>query len=205
MKKRLRICPHCKVKDRHRETTPGRRFVCNACGHKFQRRKDSIVGGKIGPPLGSRNNLTTGLTQFGRKSCGGLDVFREGVRWPRGTAYVPRITKVLADQLRGELCRIHGSTTVLTEALISSALTHEARALLIERMHKKNKKTLSVMEQAELLDKIGKARDQRDRCLERMGLRIKPAEAADIWQAAGRLAEQQNGEPELIATKEAAG
>jgi hypothetical protein len=79
------------------------------------------------------------------------------------------------------LVRIHGATTILSEALISTAQTHEARALLIERLLRRNKRTLSVAEQADLLERIGRARDSRDRVLEKMGLRIRADDDGNPW------------------------
>lgn len=124
---------------------------------------------RSGAPTGNRNAVKHGLRSF------------EQGRWPAGASYVPRIVGKIGAGLRAELVRIHGATTIFSEALISTVQTHEARALLIERLLRRNKKHLSVVEQADLLEKIGRARDSRDRVLEKMGLRIRNDDDANPW------------------------
>jgi len=160
---------------------------------------------KAGPPArrphgntGNRNAVKHGLRSF------------EKGRWPAGSSYAPRITNRIGEGLRAELVRIHGATTIFSEALISTVRTHEARALLIERLLRRNKKKLSVMEQAELLRQIGAARDARDKTLEKMGLRIRPDDTNDIWDfpalpgpAADDAVEPPDAEPDGIPDPDA--
>src|SRR5579859_6702386 len=74
-----------------------------------------------GAPHGNRNRISSGLQSF---VIG---------RYPKGCSYVSRQGHLLRRQLRDAVTRQDGSTNVWSEAVISSACTHETRRLLLLR------------------------------------------------------------------------
>lgn len=125
-------------------------------------------GKRVGAPLDSMNAYKWGL-----------DCFTKG-RWPLQTRYVPRICKQIVAGLRAVLVERDGATNVYTEAILSTINTHEARALLLERRLRKEGKTVDITTYASILEKIGNARTQRDKCLQLLGLDKRITE--DVWQ-----------------------
>jgi hypothetical protein len=142
---------------------------------------------------GNRNRVTSGLRMF-----------QQG-RWPAGTTSFPRMLKELGDGLRKAVTEVCGSTNVLSEAYISTILVHQGRALLLLRLYRRNQKSLRPAELSDLLEKIGKAYDSRDRVLEKLKLDIKKPET-DPWQdLLKRPALPSVNEPELIDKPEQEG
>lgn len=134
---------------------------------------------KGGAPAGNRNSIRSGLKSF---VIG---------RFPPGCSYIARQAHLLRRQLRAAVTAQDGATTVWSESVISSACTHEARRLLLQRWLREadasksttkamkengravsitEKSGLGIMERASILDRISAATDARDRCIRQLGL-----------------------------------
>jgi hypothetical protein len=117
---------------------------------------------KGGAPKGNRSAIRNGARSF---VLG---------RYPAGCSYIARSTHLLRSQLRSAVATQDGSTSVWSEAVIASACQHEGRRLLLLRWLRLEGDKLGTLDRATLLDRIGKATDQRDRCLQLLGLDKKP-------------------------------
>jgi hypothetical protein len=111
-----------------------------------------------GAPANNRNALKSGVRSF---ILG---------RFPTGGSWVARQCHWLRRELRRDVTARDGSTSTYSEAVICSAIVHEGRRLLLARWLRLEGDKLPVSERANLLDRIGKASDARDACLEKLGL-----------------------------------
>jgi hypothetical protein len=142
----------------------------------------------VGAPKKNRNGIRSGLQSF---MLG---------RLPPGCSHVSRYANQLRRQLRAAVTLKHGSTNVWLESVIVSACTHEIRRILLgrwlrladdpETTRKSSSKNglsvsvssssgLSITEKAAILDRIGSATNERDKCLRLLGLDER--ETSDPW------------------------
>lgn len=108
-----------------------------------------------GAPIGNANALKHGLR------CG---------RLPAGCGHIGNAISMFRRTLETESLSVHGELSILHRALINSACRHEQRAQLLQRWLRKEAGTLKTMDKATLLAQQSAATDQRDKCLERLGL-----------------------------------
>lgn len=125
-----------------------------------------------GAPVGNRNRIGPGTHSF---TLG---------RYPKGATWIARQGHWLRRELRRSVTERDGSTSTYTEAVIASACVHEGRRLLLARWLRIEGDGLPVLDRANLLDRIGKASDQRDACLRLLKLDL-PRADADPWAASG--------------------
>lgn len=132
------------------------------------------TGGGGGAPRGNRNALRHGATAV---AVG---------KFPRGAEWIGRQCLALRKLLRQELLQRDGKVSGYSECVLNSACVHEARRLLVARWLRLEGDKLSVMERANLLDRIGRASDARDAALRRLKLHLSPDTGA-LWdQVHGR-------------------
>jgi hypothetical protein len=152
-----------------------------------------------------------GSTHAGRAPGGqpaNTSALRHGLRaarMPRDARYVEHAAQKLRQSLEAAVMTRHGAVSVYHAALVSSAVRHESRAMLLQRWlrlateperrtaattTKSEGRTgtvsiakesgLGIMDRAQLLAQISAATDSRDRCLERLGLDV--GSALMPWQ-----------------------
>jgi len=122
--------------------------------------------GRSGPPKGNHNATRHGLRASGL---------------PPGCTYIEGQISAFKRYVRAEL---GGTLSTWQEATLQSACRHETRALLAARWLRLEAKALTISERAKLLDCIGRASDQRDKCLMALGLDRDPmADAIDALYA----------------------
>lgn len=133
-----------------------------------------------GAPRGNRNRTLHGIR--GWLSIGS---------YPKGAAYVRRITGVMRSQIENAILDTHGEITPFAAALIQSACRHEGKALLVQR-YMRQCPDATIAEKLSMLAAIGNATDARDKCLEKMGLDRTPTKA-NPWSALDRLTANGHG------------
>jgi hypothetical protein len=142
------------------------------------------VPARRGPGFGNRNALKSGVRSF---VLG---------RFPAGGTWIARQCHWLRAELRRDVTARDGSTGTYSEALIASACVHEGRRLLLARWLRIEGDKLPVSERANLLDRIGKASDARDVCLEKLGLHRRVDSMADPLACLDALTAE--ADPEVI-------
>ena len=134
-----------------------------------------------GAPKNNRNRMRHGLT---------------AAKLPAGCQYIEHRVGQFRRQLESEIIECHGEITILSAALVQSAVRHETRAKLLQRWLREGedevrtnvskggtngssttqttevkRTTLSITERSGLLRDISSASDSRDRCIERLDLK----------------------------------
>jgi hypothetical protein len=120
-----------------------------------------------GAPRGKRNSIRSGTHSL---AIG---------RYPKGGTHVARLVHAMRRQVEAEVIKRDGSIGVYQAAVINTAATHEGRALLLTRWLRVEFDRLSVLERANLLERIGTARQKRDECLRLLKLDV--VQKADPW------------------------
>lgn len=107
----------------------------------------------MGAPLKNRNNVGPGV-----------DSFLATGRFPKGASYIGRLVRQLRIALNTAVEQRHDAKCLYHDAVIQSAIRHEARALLWQRWMRVNDK-LSTDQLLAITREIGSATDARDKCL----------------------------------------
>jgi len=120
--------------------------------------------------------------------CGAPAKNRNAIRHGLRSASLPASARFIEDQarvfrrcVRAAVTERTGSEpTLYEEALVLSVARHEQRAQLAGRWLRLEGDSLSIEQRLALLKTISDASDQRDKCLQKLGLDRKPGDA-DIW------------------------
>ncbi len=113
---------------------------------------------------------------------GNANAIRHGLRassLPDGCAYIEGQVKTFRRYVRDLLVDRHGECSVYQEAVLQSAIRHEQRALLASRWLR-IEPDLDLNQRLALTDAVAKASDNRDKCLQKLGLDT--ATTNDPWQ-----------------------
>jgi hypothetical protein len=111
---------------------------------------------KRGAPVGNRNATRHGL---------------RGSKGPADALYVDMQARSLRRSIEQEL-EARGDKTLYREALLQSCMRHETRALLAAKWLRDNFDSLDLEKRLALTATISRATDDRDKCLQRMGLDV---------------------------------
>jgi len=101
------------------------------------------------------------------------NAMRHGLRastLPKGCSYIDAQVRIFRTVVRGLLEDKHGELALYHEAVLQSAVRHEQRALLAARWLRNECESLDVDKRLSLLNTITNASDNRDKCLQRLGL-----------------------------------
>jgi len=106
---------------------------------------------------------------------------------PRGCGYVQRSIIRFRVALEQAVQDAGGKIGVLEAALIQSALRWERHALLAQRWLRREADSMTATDRLAYSKAVADASSQRDRCLDRLGLRLaKPSDPWDIIYSAPR-------------------
>ena len=140
--------------------------------------KGNSLGRGGGPPIGNQNAMSSGL----RASS-----------LPRSARFIEDQTRVFRRAMRDAVQERTGApATLFEEALLLSAVRHETRAQLAGRWLRIEGEKLDVEKRLALLKTISDASDQRDRCLQRLGLDRKAG--SDPWASINAYTPQDTPE-----------
>ena len=131
--------------------------------------------------------ITQGLTaskQAGRGAPpGNENAVRHGLRMtnlPKGCGWLEGALRSLRRDLIDEITQEQGPPTLYQDALIQSVVRHETRAQLLLRWLRTDAQSLTLERRLALLASVSNATDQRDKCLERLGLAKRSTDADAI-------------------------
>lgn len=111
--------------------------------------------GRAGAPAGNKNAMRHGLR------CGSLT---------KADRDIANVVSILRQHLENAVVRQHGEVSILHAAYIQSCTRHEMRAMLVQKWLRGEGAALPVLDRLPFLKQISDASDQRDRCLEKLGL-----------------------------------
>jgi hypothetical protein len=112
-------------------------------------------------PKGNRNRTAHGI--YGYLATGSL---------PKGASYIRRQLGNFERELRRRVLEKRGEVSVLSAALIQTAVRHEGRAQLLNRWLRQADENLKVADKLALLREIGNASDRRDAVLKQLDLEV---------------------------------
>jgi len=124
---------------------------------------------KGGAPRGNANRLTHGVRSY--LAIG---------RLPKGASYIRRTLGLLRTAIESAVQEAHGEISIVSAALVQSAIRHEARCALLTRYLRDHDDSLTLSDRLGVLKQIGDATDSRDRCLR--GLDLPSKRNANIWE-----------------------
>lgn len=127
--------------------------------------------GNTRPKTGNRNALQHGVHSF--LAIG---------RMPRGASYVRRLLGKYQRSLRRAVEANGDAVSLYQAGLITSAIRHEGRALLLTRWLR-DKESMKDQDKLAYAREIGAATDARDRCVKQLELDRKRDSFADTYEA----------------------
>ena len=124
--------------------------------------------GRSGPPKGSANAMTHGLTANLRHGM-------QGGKLPKGCQHIENKVNSLRRQVEAALLAAKGTIDFVDAAAVNSILKWERHGLLAATWLRREAESLSANDRLKFSEAIAKASDNRDKALRSLNLNVKPS------------------------------